>query len=280
MRNLLKACGLFFFLISCSAEDLGLDTYSPDYISDSGDCSLYAGALAFSANQGGGWSAGLALDYNSKDDAERVAFASCKAEGGTDCEVQIHLTADNEDPLTCFVLAVGDGQAGFGKGNTIYQAENSALGYCNGASCEVELSGCVTPLCEISPYDMVGNALGASGGSSVQPQQPQQPQQDYYIAIAVSQQDGELAYGRSGGRHTSKAEAETAALNLCRSAGGIYCEVAGSVQNGCIALAKTDVGNGAGVSARSTQQGAEAAAVQSCQSANPGSCSVVTSACT
>ena len=171
MRNLLKACGLFFFLISCSAEDLGLDTYSPDYISDSGDCSLYAGALAFSANQGGGWSAGLALDYNSKDDAERVAFASCKAEGGTDCEVQIHLTADNEDPLTCFGLAVGDGQAGFGKGKQDISGGKLGtriLQTVPDARCE--RTGCVTPLCEMAPYAMVGNALGASGGSSVQQQ--------------------------------------------------------------------------------------------------------------
>ena len=97
--------------------------------------------LAFAADSNKGI-LGVSLDRGSKEDAENLAIADCKAKGGDECLIDANYSNG------CVAMFVGDTIRGTQGGATQAEAESAAMEHCNTrtSSCRIYFSACSFPI--------------------------------------------------------------------------------------------------------------------------------------
>ena len=216
------------------------------------------GSVAFSSESDGGYAWGIAWDHVSQGGARIRAVAACRARGGSSCQEEVSFLNG------CGALFIGDGNGwGIGTGASRRRAEAKAREACESVNenCRLAVSRCT------SEAVTDAEAKSEAGGFEA-----------LYGSIAFSQEaTGGYSWGVSW-NHGSQEAAAGGAIASCRAEGGAYCAERLRFRNGCGALVVGSP-NLWVVAQSGTQAGAEAKALDTCQSSATG-CQLAISQCT
>ena len=123
----------------------------------------------------------------------------------------------------------------------------------------------------VPPPGVQGSPLG--GGNSA----PPAVWSDRYGAIARDDTSGKSGMASN---QLTQAQANEAALDMCRKKGALNCKIAVPYFNGCAAIANGETVTGSGYANDNTQKGAEKRAINFCMEATHGQpCKIFYSAC-